>query len=537
MARPIHPYPPKALQKRLEQSSSVTQVADAICRQSLYAFTERVFKELNPDTEYVDGWHVELICDYLELVYEGKIRRLIINIPPRHLKSTLASVSFTAWILGKQPSKRILAGSYAAELAERDNKNVRTVMQSEWYQRMFPSTRISRDANRGQLFRTSKHGQRMATGIGGQATGHGGTLLIADDPQNPKMALSDAEREKSNLWLDQTLVNRQDDPKKSAIIVIQQRLHADDMTGHIQNKQGGEYDWTLLCLPAEAQGKTVYKKPSGKPFIDGRKEIVLEDGEPLQPKRMGKAELNQMRHDMGDRDYDAQYNQNPVPLGGGIFKRKWFKTRWLEPEKGPHVIRLIQSWDTASKEKEHNDPSVCCTFIQTNQLLFLMHVHVEKMIITKLRKFARSNWEFWKQQLGIHHGVILIEDKNSGTSLIHELSYPDDEKGPLPVVPIEPQTEKIVRAGSASIFCNQGRVVLPANASWLSAFEKELFFFPDTLKKDQVDSFSQGVLYAFGNAANLDGIEAIQRVGVVDSDRVQSVDSGWGVVKTNRRQW
>src|SRR5437773_173457 len=212
---------------------------DAILRSDLGYFAERCFCELNPQAAFLPSWHIEVIAAKLASVREGKIRRLIINLPPRHLKSLLASIAFPAWCLGHDPSAQILSVSYGQELADKLARDCRSIMMSQWYRRIFP-TRLAPHRQAVQEFITTAQGYRLATSNGGVLTGRGADIILIDDPLKPEEALSDAQRQAANDWFDHTLYSRQNDKQHGAIVIIMQRLHEDDLVGHVLAQDGWE---------------------------------------------------------------------------------------------------------------------------------------------------------------------------------------------------------------------------------------------------------------------------------------------------------
>src|SRR5437660_4537019 len=220
---------------------------DAILRSDLDSFAELCFRDLNPQAELVMNWHLEVIAAALTAVREGKIRRLIINLPPRHLKSLMASIAFPAWCLGHDPSAQILSVSYAQDLADKLARDCRSIMMSPWYRRIFP-TRLAPHRQAVQEFITTRQGYRLATSTGGVLTGRGADIILIDDPSKPEEALSDARRTATNEWFRNTLLSRLNDKFRGAIVIIMQRLHEDDLVGHVL----GQVPWEVACFPAIA---------------------------------------------------------------------------------------------------------------------------------------------------------------------------------------------------------------------------------------------------------------------------------------------
>jgi hypothetical protein len=220
-----------------------------LLRRDLYAFTERCFYELNPTTKFLANWHIELVASALDACRRGEITRLIINQPPRSLKSHCASVAFVAFLLGHDPTAQIICASYGQELANKHALDCRTILASDWYQALFPHTRLSSERQAVQEFMTTQLGFRLSTSVGGMLTGRGSNFIIVDDPLKPDEALSDTQRKAVNDWHDHTLYSRLNDKRKGCIILIMQRLHEDDLVGHVV----GVEPWKVIRLPAIAE--------------------------------------------------------------------------------------------------------------------------------------------------------------------------------------------------------------------------------------------------------------------------------------------
>lgn len=457
---------------------SDAEYLDMLMRNDFSSFAQRSFLTLEPSTDYKHNWHLDCLADYATAVHDGDMRRLIVNIPPRTLKSILFTVAFTAWVLGKNPAEQIIAASYAERLAVRHSVNTRRIMESQWYMNAFPRTRLSTSQNQKIWFNTTENGHRIATTVGGTATGEGGNYLIVDDPTNPKQALSDAMRVTANTWFDQTLFNRQNDPKTGKIIVVMQRLHTDDLSGHLLDLGG----WEHVSFPMEAESATIID--FGR-FKD--RPIKRQAGELLHPERFGPDEVEEYKTTMGSYGYAGQYQQRPVPKEGGTFHLDWFK-RYKTPPTRPEVIKVIQSWDTASKDSEIHDFSVCSTWLLTRKALYLVDVYRARINAPTRRKQAISFWQRWASD------AVLIEDKGSGIDLIQELKECPHR---IPVIAFDPGNQpKAIRHESISPQIEAGLVYLPESASWLADFEAEVGNTPNAANDDQVDSMYQVVKWA-----------------------------------------
>src|SRR5947209_10955075 len=221
---------------------------DVILRSDLGYFAERCFYDLNPQAAFLTNWHLEVVAAKLTAVREGKIRRLIINLPPRHLKSLLASIAFPAWCLGHDPSAQILCVSYAQDLADKLSRDCRHIVAGDWYRGIFP-TRLSPQRAAVPEFDTTAQGCRLATSVGGVLTGRGADIVIIDDPLKPEEVLSRAQRQMANEWYDHTLYSRLNDKFAGAIVLIMHRLHEDDLVGHVL----AQAEWEGVLFPAIAE--------------------------------------------------------------------------------------------------------------------------------------------------------------------------------------------------------------------------------------------------------------------------------------------
>jgi predicted phage terminase large subunit-like protein len=414
-----------------------------------------------------------VIAHELEQCRLGATKRLIINLPPRYLKSHCASVAFPAWLLGHNPSAQIMCASYAQDLSDKHARDCRTVITSKWYDDLF-STRLSQSKQAVADFQTIQKGGRRATSIGGVVTGLGADFILIDDPLKPDDAISDVRRKAANEWYDHSLSSRLNNKRNGCIILIMQRLHEDDLTGHLL-KSG---DWKLLRLPAIAEQDEEYSLPT--PF--GPRTVKRGAGQPLDAQREPLAILKQNREVQGEYNFAGQYQQAPAPLGGGMIKIPWFK-RFTSQTRPETFDFIFQSWDTANKTKELNDYSVCATFGVKGKELYLLHVRRDRLAYPELKRAVIE------QRLAFNAGVILIEDKASGTQLIQEL-ISDGQYG---ITRYETKMDKVMRMHSVTSIPENGLVYLPEQEPWLDVFLHELATFPRSRYDDQADSFSQAL--------------------------------------------
>lgn len=420
--------------------------------------------------------YIEAMASKLEQVRRGEIKRLIITLPPRYLKSHTVSVAFVAWWLGHHPSSQIICASYGQDLASKHAMDCRTVMTSGFYQRLFP-TRLSPEKLAVNDFLTTKQGFRMSTSVGGVLTGRGADLIILDDPLKPDEALSETRRVGVNDWYDHTLVSRLNDKTNGAIIIIMQRLHQDDLVGHVM-EQG---TWDVLSFPAIAEIEHSYEIQT----VLGNYQFKRLPGTALHPERESLETLAQIRRTTGEYNFVSQYQQDPAPQGGAMIKKEWLRF-YIPAEKPAKFDRVVQSWDTANKAGELNDYSVCTTWGQKNNHFYLLHVFRRRLEYPDLKRAIRN-------QALVHNAqIILIEDKASGTQLVQDLKS-DGMPGIVRYEP--PPCDKIMRLHSQSAAFENGLVLLPADAHWLDEYTRELLSFPGSKFDDQVDSTTQALAW------------------------------------------
>ena len=442
-----------------------------LLRHDFTTFAGRCFKDLNPQTRLATNWHLEVIAAALTAVREGKIRRLIINLPPRHLKSLMASIAFPAWCLGHDPSAQILCVSYAQELADKLARDCRGIVMSPWYRQLFP-TRLAPHRQAVQEFITTRQGYRLATSTGGVLTGRGADIILIDDPLKPDEALSDAQRQACNQWFVHTLYSRLNDKRHGAIVIIMQRLHEDDLVGHVLAQE----QWEVLSFPAIAEVDEVHEIE----MILGPRRFIRRQGEALHPDREPLEVLDRIRRTIGEYNFAGQYQQSPAPLGGGLVKAEWFK-RYRENELPERFDRIVQSWDTANKATELSDFSVCTTWGVSGKNLFLLSVFRRRLEYPALKRAVRE------QQSLFGATVVLIEDKASGTQLIQELIT----EGCHGATRYQPTGDKTMRLHAQTAVIENGFVHIPETAPWLAEYLHELTVFPNGKHDDQANSTAQ----------------------------------------------
>jgi predicted phage terminase large subunit-like protein len=441
---------------------------DALLRTDFLAFYRKVFDTLNPGTPYLDNWHINAIAHALEEVRAGRNNRLIINVPPRHLKSTIVSVALPAFLLGNDTSKRIMCVSYSQTLSAKLSRDAHQIMTSDWFRRAFPHTMLGKETE--ELLETTRGGCRFATSVGASITGFGGDYIIIDDPLKPDEAPSEAARNRVKDHYRQTLYSRLDDKVNGKIIIVAQRLHDDDLCGHLMR----DGDFTSLVIPAIATENQTYD------LVGGRK-YHRKAGEVLHPEREPRSVLENLQRTVGAAAFAAQYQQDPVPPDGNMLKPAWIKTYRTLPSRDGG--QLVLSLDTAMKGDPANDYSVGTIWLNKEGKRYLIEVVREKLDFPRLLNEARSLISRYAPN------AVLIEDKGSGTSLAQTLKL----EGYPAIIPIKvpSSTDKVSRFAAVLPMFEAGDVLFPEDAPWLPDLQRELFGFPHARYDDQVDSVSQ----------------------------------------------
>lgn len=438
----------------------------ALLRRDFATFLAETFGRLNPGSAYLPNWHIELLGEYLGAVQRGEVRRLVINVPPRSLKSLCVTVAWPAWMLGHAPQARIIAASHSAALSAKHAQECRLILQSPAFRQVFPKTTLCPGENQKEKFVTTARGGRLSSSVLSSITGEGGDFIIVDDPLTPLQAMSARTRKLVNDWFEQTLFTRLDNKNTGAMVVVMQRLHESDLSGHLLQAGG----WEHLCLPAIAPERRIYRF--------GHIHKTVEEGELLHPARERTDTLEAARKMLGSAAFAAQYLQEPYPEHGNMIRREWLR-RYLAPPAQP--IRCVQSWDTGIKAGPHNDASVCLTFIEAAEGHYLVDAQRRRVEYPELRRFFVERAEAFKPD------AILIEDRASGQQLLQDMRK---ESG-YHLIPILPRLDKVTRLAGISALIEAGKLFLPGQARWLAEFEQELLRFPSCEHDDYVDALTQ----------------------------------------------
>jgi predicted phage terminase large subunit-like protein len=477
------------------KQSKIHQVREA--ENSLSQFIREAWHVLEPASEFVPGWHLDAIADHLEAVTRGDIANLLINLPPRHCKSLSVCVFWPVWEWIRFPHTRWLFSAYASALAVRDSLRCRRLIRSQWFQdRWEDRFMLTKDQNAKARFDNDRGGHRIATGVGGGATGEGGDRVIVDDPHRISQRESETVRESTLIWWDQTMSTRLNDPRNGARVIIMQRLHEADLSGHVL-QQGG---YVHLLLPAEFESDRRCKTER-LDWTDPRKK----DGDLLWPERIGPKEIAQFKLRLGPDGYSGQFQQRPAPGGGGRFRAAQFRYyRSVLHAGAPFRYELFKRngessfvdvescrrfavMDPAAAEKESGNKP-CYTVIQIWDVtpecdMVLVHQFREQVSSPRAADVAVELVRQFQVQ------YIAVEKDGLGLGVAQHIK----KRGPT-VKRVKARGNKWERTQTAQIRMSNGQIYFPREAPFLFELEKELLLFPRGQYADQVDALAYAAI-------------------------------------------
>ncbi len=443
-------------------------------RRSLYEFFLQAWEQIDPGTPLVLNWHIRVLCDEVQGLLEGRgdRRNLVINVPPGSLKSTIVSVCAPAWMWLRQPSRTSLHISGSDEVAFRDSMKCRNLIMSDWYQAFGPEWKMARDQDAKGWFRNTSGGERQATTILSKGTGKRVHDIYIDDPNDAK-DVSEAKLQAVIAAYDLTFHNRLKDQTTGNTILIQQRTHSLDLTGHVLEVDG--QSWRHVVIRQKFEEGDAQAHP-GDPRT--------REGELFFPARDTPLVVAREERLLASVGFAGQHQQRPANKEGVIFKRGFI--RFYDPTLPlPPFKRKVMSWDTAFKEKQQNDPSCGLVGVETDLGIYLIDHTLGRMSYPALKEKAKA----WA---GAHRpSALLIEDKASGQSLVQELQLESSFR----VVPVQVDTDKVARAWAIVPTWEARLIYLPLGAEWVDAFLEELYAFPKAPHDDQVDAFTQLIRY------------------------------------------
>jgi predicted phage terminase large subunit-like protein len=455
----------------------------AIYKKSLYEFYKVAFCQLHPGVDYDENWHAKYICDILQAEFERILRKevrtkdIIINVPFRSSKSVLTTIVFPVWCWTIEPAMKFISVSYSGTLALEHSRRSRDLILSVWFQRLYShKIKLKADVSAVSHYETTATGMRKAVGTGGQITGSGADIIIVDDPQDPKKAASEVERQNTIEFYDHTLFSRLNDPDVGVRIIIQQRLHEQDLTGHLMDKkQGRPDDHQHICIPGELDMSILSPKSLEKYYKDGL----------FWPTRFSKKILAAYKKALGLLQYAGQVGQRPVPPEGNLFKRKWFDI--IEPEMiarnlSEHPIHFFVDTAYTEDETERNDPSGILSVFFKDNIIYVVNFTEVWLEFPQLIDFLK---EYAKSFGYSSHSGIFVEPKASGKSVVQQLKAGTQ----LNVMEIEGEylkDDKVTRANGVSPIAMARRIKL-INGPYVDQYLNQLTSFPKASHDEAVD--------------------------------------------------
>ena len=477
----------KALEEKIKREIKALNTVK--CERSLAEFTKQAWHIIEPGTPLMWNWHLDTLCGYLEATMDKHVHltRLIINIPPGSLKSVLVSVMFPAWMWIKNPSKRVLGVSNSQDLAIRDSRRTKQIITDEWFTDQWP-LELQADQSAKTNYENSRGGFRVSLGITANITGKRGDVVLMDDPHDASTAQSDLIRQGVLDIYDTKLSTRVNSQQHSVIILIMQRLHAQDLTGHLLLKK--KTKWTHVVMPMHYDKSFTFDagKDIGRPELNDPRV----DDELLFPDLFPQDVVEKLEEDMGTYASAGQLEQRPSPKGGGILRQAWF--RILDPTAElPTCDHIFISCDTAYSEKDMktNSFSAFTTWgvfwnqAQQRDCILLLDVWFGQVDYPELRRHAH------KMDKDKKPDVWLIEKKASGQSLIQDL-----KQARVPIRTYNPDRDKVARAYSVTAMLEQGMIYIP-DRKWAHQFVAYLSSFPngEPISNDYTDTFTQALIY------------------------------------------
>lgn len=460
---------------------------------SLFEFLRQAWPIIEPGTDFRSNWHLEAICEHLEALATGEIENLLINIPPGFSKSIISSAMFPAWLWIVDPAKRVMSASYGEDLAVRDAMKTRDIITSDWFQNNWPYVQIAKGQDQKTHYALTESGWRLATSVGGRATGLHPDIKIVDDPHSASQAASDAERQRACDWFTGTLATR-GVSRGAKTVVIMQRLHEQDISGLILDRFRKEYDH--LCLPMRYE-KSVTSSRTKLGFTDPRSV----EGSLLWPELFPEKTVVKLEAALGDYGTAGQLQQRPAPSGGGILKVSHIK-KWPAGKELPMFDFVVQSWDTAFTEKTTGDPSAMTVWgtarHEGRQIAILLDLVNERMAYPALKKRVIDEWKSCYGESARRADTILVEQKASGQSILQDLRQAN-----IPARAYNPgRADKMVRAHAVAPLIDAEIVYIPESSknpgqfvSWAQPLLKEMDVFPNGAHDDTVDTLTQALIY------------------------------------------
>ena len=465
-------------------NASLKNYIEAQSKQDLLTFVRKTAPTLV--TDFKMGRHIELLCDRLQKVADGKIKRLMVFLPPRSSKSLIASKIFPAWYMGRNPNHEIMSVSHSDQLASDFGRSVRDIVNTEEYQRIFKGVQLKADVKAAGKWKTNQNGSYYAAGVRSQIAGRGAHLALLDDVMSEEDSFSEAGRRYIKEWYPSGLRTRL--MPNGSIIIINTRYHFDDLCGWLLKQETDltENKWEVISIPAwlDSTAAELLGLPEGHSYFPEWK-----------PDEVLRVDEQEIRASNGSRYWDALYMQNPSPEDGGIIKKKWFE--WWEYEDPPHCEMIIQTYDTAFSTRKTADYSVIQTWGIFHQMerneyggesyvpcLILLGNVKDRFEYPELRRIAQVLFQKHRPD------VCIVEKKASGQSLIQDM-----RRAGLPVLEYLPDRDKVSRVYASTPIMEAGRLYIPRGKEWANDLFDEALAFPNGAHDDQVDCMTMAIQY------------------------------------------
>jgi predicted phage terminase large subunit-like protein len=486
-SKPSSRKPAAATKKTAPPPPELEDIKRELCERSLYRFAREAWHVLEPGRPFVEGKHLKVICQRLEAVSAGYIRKLVINVPPRHTKTLIVSVIWPAWNWLRDPTKRYLCASYDLGLSLEHAMKMRRLIESPWFQERWSERfKMTGDQDAKKYFENDKTGYRISTSVDAGTTGKGADVVIVDDPHNVRQAESDAKRAAVIEWWTQAISTRGNDPKTVAYVIVMQRVHEEDLAGYVLDN---EEDWQLLCFPARFDGER--REDALGPY-DWR----TEEGELLWPERFGPREVDELARNLGPWGEAAQLQQRPVAKGGGLFQRAWFEVG----DVAPAVLEVVRFWDRAATEND-GDWTVGLLLGRTPEGVWYV------LDVIRFQGGPEQVEATIKQTAALDGPEVPVdlELQPGSAGKTEEASYYKAMPG-FVLRFHSPSGSKVVRAAPIAGQAKAGNVKV-LRRDWTPGFLAEVEKFPRAKFDDQVDAFSgaYAAMLKFGGGRKVTG--------------------------------
>ncbi|AWD32937.1 Terminase-like family protein [Candidatus Fokinia solitaria] len=478
----------------------LSKIFSSILKEDFYSFFHKAFRTLHPTQELYQNWHIRCFIENIKLIEKGIINRLIVNIPPRALKSIIFSVIWPSWILGRAPDSKIITVSYNKSLAIKHNMDCKTVMQSDWYCECFPCAkqfRFSKDR-----ISTAQLGYKFATSPNSTLLGEGADIIIIDDPQIPQNINSLEYREKTYYWFQSVLFSRLNSPKNGIICLIMQRLHEQDLSGKLLQIDTGDFQkWHHVIIEALASSDRIYKF--------GDYEVKIPKNQPFDTFRYTKDSLSSLRNAVGESVFLSQYQQEPLKhREDSIVREDWIQ--WYNDNMEKKFDMIYQSWDCASKSKVGNDYSAMTEWGINDSGVYLLQAKRVKAEYLKLKNFIIEEWQKRYDQYSHKMLGVIIEEAASGIQLIQELPHITNRR--MRVISYKPKYSKKARLSLVSFLFEVGKIFFPKRSiikrgdkvedDHVMALLNEIVSYPYCKNDDLMDSAVQFLHWYSANVCN-----------------------------------